>query len=175
MRRIALNFISEGKVSEKVMNDIITSDNTRRTLTAESKSVIDKQLEALQATEAVYNNQPAVKAYDITKDKAITSGNVEQLTEPAFKNEVKSKLQAALQVKHVDDKVFNHFINWLIQTYPTLDTPDNIKVLQKKPEMITQVANEFGAIYNTKTTQGNEKDRLRAAQAQESVNKISGF
>ena len=146
MRRIALNFISEGKVSEKVMNDIITSDNTRRTLTAESKSVIDKQLEALQATEAVYNNQPAVKAYDITKDKAITSGNVEQLTEPAFKNEVKSKLQAALQVKHVDDKVFNHFINWLIQTYPTLDTPDNIKVLQKKPEMITQVANEFGAI-----------------------------
>lgn len=175
MRRVGLNFISQGKVSEDIMNKIITSDNTRRSLTNESKTVIDKQLEALKATEDVYNNQPAVQAYNDAKGKAITSGNVKQLTEPAFKNAVKSNLQAVLQVKQVDDKVFNHFINWLVQAYPNLDTPDNIKILQEKPEILTQVANEFGAIHNTITKQGNEKSRLGAAQAQASVNKLLGF
>ena len=173
MRKVALNFVSEGKVSEKIMNEILTSDNTRRTLTAESKTAIDKQLEALQATRAVYNNKPAVKIFEDTKEKsAIAANNADKFTQPALKNAVKSKLQSALQVKQLDDKVFTHFVNWLVQAYPGFDTSDGIKQLQENMEIVDKVANEFGAIYNTQTAQNNEELNLRAAQFQRNANNM---
>lgn len=167
MRKVALNFVSDGKVSEKVMNEILTSDNTRRSLTAESKTAIDRQLEALQATKAVYNTKPAVKVFADTKDKStIAANNADKFTQPTLKNAVKSKLQSALQVKQLDDKVFTHFVNWLVQAYPGFDTSDGIKQLQENMDIVDKVANEFGAIYNTETAQNNEELNLRAAQAQ---------
>ena len=173
MRKVALSFVSKGKVSEEVMNKILTSDNTRRSLTTESKTAIDRQLEALQTAEAVYNTKPAIRIFEDTKDKStIAANNADKFTQPTLKNAVKSKLQSALQVKQLDDKVFTHFVNWLVQAYPGFDTSDGIKQLQENMEIVDKVANEFGAIYNTKTTQNNEKLRLSAAQAQRNANNM---
>lgn len=171
MRKIALNFVSQGKASEEIMNKIITSDNSRRSLTSESSTLLDKQIEADNATWKVYTSTPSVQAYLSAKDmKGIDSEKFKQAG-----SEFETKVNTAyheLTGKTLGKK-YNHFINWFIKQYPHLT--ENMDVKDTTPANLQQYVEEFNGIDNTVTEHSNKWLMNEAAKFQKDVNNSRKF